>query len=470
MFKRLQMKMTLTYTLILIGVLMATNVSIYFLMSNYNNYQMATEVQNMLGRIEGSEWLYEQDQTVSGTEISNDGVDESGDDSKSEDNKSDTVDDETLDNAVVDASGLVSLPTATELIIPQTVKGFQYYMIFDDEGQLVQQKSDNRGVFDRLLLESLKLSTLGVPKVVSLNGDKELHFLLVKMPIVIQNQTLGYYAVARDVTVAFETMDNLVKILLISFVVGVLASAGLGYFLAGRGLKPVKAAYHSKQTFLADASHELKTPLSVIMLSTETLASEIQPHEDFQLQIVADIKEEAVKMNELVTHLLFLARSDSASQLLKPEILNFSELLSDEVYRFQKMAQTKNIFLSENIAAGIKHSGDRKLIQSVFSILLDNAIKYTKEGGSVWVELERQDSKGHQGIQLRVVDTGIGIPESELQHIFERFYRLESSRSKETGGYGLGLAIAKDIIEQHSGRIYARSVVGQGTEFVVIFK
>ncbi len=445
MFKRLQMKMTLTYTLILIGVLLATNASIYLIMANYNSYQLSTEIQHMLGSIGSSEWLYEQDSH-----------------SSTEDNDEERSHDEDAPYK------LVNLPTAKELVIPQTLSTFQFYMIFNAQDQLIQQKSDNAVIFDKLLTQSKNLPVSGAPTVVSLQGSPELHYLIGKMPIVIENQTLGYYAVARDVTVAFETIDNLLKILAISFVAGILVSAVLGYFLAGRSLRPIKEAYHSKQTFLANASHELKTPLSVIMLSAEVLVDEMPPENDFQRQTVADIQEEAVKMSDLVNHLLLLARSDSSNLLSNKAPFNISELLTDEVARLQKIAQAKSIALTSNIATNVKYTGDKKLIQSLFSILIDNAIKYTPNGGQVSVTLEKSESlTHHQGIECRIKDTGIGIPAHELDKIFERFYRVDASRSKETGGYGLGLAIAKDIVTQHGGTIHATSVVGEGTEFVV---
>lgn len=447
MFKRLQMKMTLTYTLILIGVLLVTNASIYLIMANYNSYQLSTEIQLMLESIDSSEWIYEQD-------------DQSSDEDKDEETNHDE------DNNYK----LVNLTTSEELFIPQTLNTFQFYMIFNAQGQLIQQKSDNAIIFKNLLTKSKNLPVSGAPTVVSLEGSPELHYLIGKMPIIIENQTLGSYVVARDVTVAFETIDNLLKILAISFIAGILVSAGLGYFLAGRGLQPIKAAYHSKQTFLANASHELKTPLSVIMLSAEVLADEMPPENDFQRQTVADIQDEAVKMSDLVNHLLLLARSDGSNLLSSKAPFNISELLTDEVARLQKIAQVKSIAFTTDISTNIKYTGDQKLIQSVFSILIDNAIKYTPSGGQVFVTLKKSEGLNHHGIELRIKDTGIGISADELDKIFERFYRVESSRSKETGGYGLGLAIAKEIVTQHGGTIHATSAVGQGTEFVVMLR
>jgi signal transduction histidine kinase len=304
---------------------------------------------------------------------------------------------------------------------------------------------------------------------VTLGEDASQYFLFAKMPIVIQNKRAGYYMVAKDVTVAYETLDNLERILIISLLAGTLLSFVVGHWLAGRSLKPIKQAYDSKQDFLANASHELKTPLSVIMLSTETLEGEIPPEEAFQRQIVAGIKDEAVKMSELVSHLLYLARKDSHHMLKDRETLNLSGLVESELKRFDGMASQKKISIGSSIIPGIHISGDRKLLASVIGILVDNAIKYTPENGKVLVELSQTVLKNQSDIQLSVKDTGVGIPVNELDHIFERFYRLETSRSKETGGTGLGLAIAKEIVEEHGGSIKVNSIEKVGTTFVVSF-
>ena len=207
------------------------------------------------------------------------------------------------------------------------------------------------------------------------------------------------------------------------------------------------------------------------MLSAEVLADELPPENNFQRQTVADIQEEAVKMSELVNHLLLLARSDSSNLLSNKAPFNLSELLTDETARLQKIALVKSIALTTDIAANVKYTGDLKLIQSVFSILIDNAIKYTPDGGQVSVTLNKSEGLSHpHGIEIRIKDTGIGIPAHELEKIFDRFYRVDASRSKETGGYGLGLAIAKDIVTQHGGTIHATSTVGVGTAFVVVLR
>jgi Signal transduction histidine kinase len=485
MFKRLQLKMTLYYSLILIAILTATNLSIYYVMVNYNNYQMSSEISRMLDSIKGSEWLY---MATEESRITNQIIglpktliSSSNDSSKSEDDDEieieshDEIDDdhpetsnsETPNSETPNEELPIILPEVKDLIIPKTLDTFSIYMIFDQSDQLITWKSSDDILFDKLLTKSKTLRIYDDPSIITLEDQKKSYYLMAKMPIEINTQTLGYYVVARDVTIAYQTLENLSKILVFSLIAGVFVSAGLGYLIAGRSLRPIKEAYTSKQEFLANASHELKTPLSVILLSTETLEGEIDPELAFQRQVVSGIKDEAQKMNHLVSQLLFLSRTDSSTATAKYEHFNLSEALSKELNAYEKIAQAKGIQLSQTITPGLKINGDRKQLLSVFSILIDNAIKYSKDSGQVYVSLEKNNDLKRQGVRITVKDTGIGMPEDELKHIFERFYRLESSRSKETGGYGLGLAIAKEIIDQHKGIIQVNSIEKVGTTFVV---
>lgn len=481
MFKRLQLKMTLYYSLILIAILTVTNLSIYFVMVNYNNYQMSSEISRMLDSIQGSEWLYENTEELKKDsrviEVPTTFVASAHDNSKSDDNEVDDEEhhDASEENTTSETTPPESpnevimnkLPEVKDLIIPKTLNTFPLYMIFDTSNQLVTWKSDNNALFDKLLTKSKEIKISDAPSIVTLQEPSKLFYLMAKMPITINDHTLGYYVIARDVTVAYQTLDNLSKILVFSLIAGVFVSAGLGYLIAGKSLRPIKDAYTSKQEFLANASHELKTPLSVILLSTETLEGEIDPALSFQRQVITGIEEEAQKMNHLVSQLLFLSRTDSRTATSKYEHFNLSDALSKEIVSYEKIAQAKGVSLSQMITPGLKINGDRKQLTSVFSILIDNAIKYSKETGEVYVTLEKINDLKKAGVRLTVKDTGIGIPESELRHIFERFYRLESSRSKETGGYGLGLAIAKEIIDQHKGTITVNSIEKVGTTFVV---
>ena len=519
MFKRLQLKMTIYYSLIVFAIMAVTNLSVYFVLVNYNNYQMTSEVSRMLESINSSEWLYENKESddshsnilVAPTTLlsdsnsnSDDGHDddlnddhlstenttsnsetdesktseahneEANDDTPSSATESDSENETTseiINNPMTSNENevILPLPEVKDLIIPKVLGTFDAYMIYDNNNQLITYQTKDNENFDALLSKSKLQEISSSPTVTQISDKPPIQYLIAKMPIQIGEETLGYYVVGRDVTIASETLDNLSRILLASLLIGVFIAIALGYLLAGRSLKPIIAAYASKQEFLANASHELKTPLSVILLSTETLDGEISKEQAFQHQVVEDIRDEAKKMSHLVSQLLFLSRTDSQNGIYKYENFNFSELIDKEIKSFEKIAISKSIVIHASLESNLKLLGDRKQISSVVSILIDNAIKYSKENGNVYVSLEAIDTKKGQGIQFTVKDTGIGIPESQLNHIFERFYRLETSRSRETGGHGLGLAIAKEIIEQHKGSITVKSIEQIGTTFTVNF-
>jgi signal transduction histidine kinase len=290
---------------------------------------------------------------------------------------------------------------------------------------------------------------------------------MMKMPIIIDGIQYGYYCVGRDVSVAYETISNLLEIMGYSLIIGILVSLLLGYLIAGRSIKPIKEAYMVKQRFVANASHELRTPLSIIMLSSETLEREMANSSGFLQQTVGDIKDEAINMKGLVENLLFLARNDASSLNIEKEQLDIGEMLHKNISSYRNFSDEKDIIINSQIEDNLKLLGDRKLLNSMISVLLDNAIKYTPPGGSLTITGIYSKGRRNNHIEIRVEDTGVGISKEDLSHIFERFYRVESSRSKHTGGYGLGLSIVKEIIDYHHGSIAVTSEIDKGSCFVV---
>lgn len=460
--------------------MVVTNLFIYFVMVGYNNYQLASEIKGMLDNINTQEWLYETVDTsddTSSEETSDDDTpnnDTSDDDASksgvsnnpaSEDTDSTTETSTTTNNEENDSE--ISLPLTKDLIIPKSLSTFSFYAIFSAQDEMVKSKMEEAIIGDELMTHAKQISLTENPKLVTVGPKSQTYYLLTKRPITIGGVNLGYFEVGKDVTVAYETLNNLVKILLYSMIGGIVVSALLGYLIAGRTIKPIRQAYDSKQRFLESVSHELRTPLSVILLSANTLEDEIPDSEDFQKEIVSDIKDETKKMGGLIEKLLLLARSDSHKMIKSTERFNMSELVLREAKSFQSLANKKSITQHMEVEPNVMYEGDKKLLTSVISILTDNAIKYNKEGGTLTITLTSElKAKGHT-IQLRVKDTGTGIPENELEHIFERFYRLEGSRSKKTGGYGLGLSIAREIVSLHNGTLQVKSEVGVGSEFMV---
>ena len=215
--------------------------------------------------------------------------------------------------------------------------------------------------------------------------------------------------------------------------------------------KPVEDAFTKQKDFIADASHELKTPLSVITASAEAL--EANPKEKKWL---SNIKSESDRMNNLIIDLLDLAKTENGSMELT--LGNLSKVVEHSTLTFEGIAYEKNIKLDYHIDKDINIKMNENSIRQVMEILLDNAIKHSKEKGNVEVNL--RDGKE---IVLTVTNTGDPIPKGEEEKIFERFYRVDKSRNRNENRYGLGLAIAKNIINSHNGTIKAFSKNGKTT-------
>ena len=230
-------------------------------------------------------------------------------------------------------------------------------------------------------------------------------------------------------------------------------------FLSGWAVKPVKATFDKQRRFISDASHELKTPLTIISANADLLENE----RGGSVERIGHIKAQTERMGSLIRDLLTLARADEADVKTVYNSFDMSKAISNTLLEFESRAFEEGRELGGDIAEGICIMGDEPQIRQLASILLDNAIRHSNEGGRIRVALSQEGGR----VRLSVYDTGEGIAPEEIPRIFDRFYRSDASRSRETGGYGLGLAIAQAIVGAHGGRIEVRSEIGDGAEFLV---
>lgn len=225
----------------------------------------------------------------------------------------------------------------------------------------------------------------------------------------------------------------------------------------------ILAAAKSRQDFTANVSHELKTPIAAISGYAELIQNRLVDPEG-EIHVAEQIRHNADRLLSLVTDIIQLSELDHGELPRKFEQIDLLAVAKECVNEYSPMAAQRNIQLScSGISAGIK--ADRKLIGEMIDNLLQNAIRYNKENGTVQVRVAIEN--GHP--EITVKDTGIGIPADQKERVFERFYRVDKSRSRETGGTGLGLAIVKHIAELHSAEITMESVLGEGTEITVVF-
>lgn len=283
-------------------------------------------------------------------------------------------------------------------------------------------------------------------------------------PFVMEDGKEAVLYAAKDVSFYEDAFENLLIVLLVILILFVLAAVWLSYSMSKKAMAPIQEVYRQQQRFLADASHELRTPLSIMNTSLEVI--EMENGEDlssYSSEVLLDMKEEVGRMSRMVQHLLMLARSDSGSVQFEMAFFDLVPRLRQWVQAFEAAADQKQITMMISLPEEMTVPGDSERLKQAVYILLDNAIKYTPENGTVEVAAGSSPRQWY----LSVRDTGIGIPEEGKQRIFDRFYRVEEHRSREDGSAGLGLPIAKWITEMHRGSIEVQSSLGEGSTFIL---
>ncbi len=269
-----------------------------------------------------------------------------------------------------------------------------------------------------------------------------------------------------DQSYEWNNLKSLLLNCLLVFFVAIILFFILSLFLSRLALKPVETAWKQQNQFIADASHELKTPLTVILANLQILSSHREQTVGDQEKWLNNTREEVRRMKQLVEELLFLARSDAKTvqaDHIKKEPLDFSDTVLNGVLLFESIAFENKVNLRHEIEPDISLEGCKDQLMQLITILLDNGCKYAGRNGSVSLEVKRVF---HHAV-LNVHNTGELISQDEQKRIFERFYRTDKSRVRKSGGYGLGLSIAKTIAEFHKGKISVSSSLETGTVFTV---
>ncbi|MBO0961150.1 HAMP domain-containing histidine kinase [Neobacillus sp. MM2021_6] len=333
-------------------------------------------------------------------------------------------------------------------------------LIWDDNNRLLAGETRDSQLFqdNEELVHPKKLNSL---------QDIEVeHFSFRYVAIEVVSPELGNVTVQfiRNVNSEKELLDRLLLIMLIGCGVGIICAVASGYFLAGRALVPIKNAWQKQQEFVSDASHELRTPLAVIQAKTDLLLR--APFATVQEKIldVSTISNESRRLSKLVTNLLTLARSDSDQIEMKKSLFQLDSLLTEIMHHYEEIAMYQEKSLRIEALEPVTIFADKERIHQLIVILVDNALKYTKEGGEIVLTCKQS----HSSIFFQVKDNGMGIPEKDIPKIFDRFYQSDKTRTAAEGT-GLGLSIAKWIIEKHHGKTKVQSTVGLGTTIEITF-
>ncbi|MCX7990662.1 MAG: HAMP domain-containing histidine kinase [Proteobacteria bacterium] len=381
-----------------------------------------------------------------------------------------------------------------------------YVRIVRDDGKVI---SATQNVF----FQNLKLDYESI-KILSSNreilrdfpapkGFKEKKIRVLFYPIVLNGKLIAYIEVASSLQRLENIQSSIIQLFLIIIPVALAISNIGGLFIFNRGLKPLsilnkelknisaknptklprwdkddefrelfesindmldrfnKTCIQTAQ-FSADASHELRTPLTIIKGLIEVSLRSERTVEEYQDTLVS-ILEEIERMVRIVEDLLLISKSEAGEVLIEKREVNIKTLLTELCEQLSFFAEDKNIELIYTDIEDIIIMADALRLRQVFTNLIENAIKYNKDQGKVFVYTKREN----EGLSIYVEDTGIGIKEEDIPHIFDRFFRADKSRKREIGGAGLGLSICKWIIEGHNGYINVSSRFGEGTTFKV---
>ncbi|WP_100487750.1 sensor histidine kinase [Sporolactobacillus pectinivorans] len=286
-------------------------------------------------------------------------------------------------------------------------------------------------------------------------------------PVMHEGVQTGYIVIAKEIIKTHEQIEWWFRILFVMGICAATLSVIIAHFLARRAVLPVKRNFEKQRAFVADASHEMRTPLSVFSASLEFFEAEEKGRlSESSKETLVDLKAEVKDMDKLISQLLSLARADNHGltaekktfpliRMIRPMITFYKQRSIDEGKVFTGNIPEKEVYLLANPLE----------IKQLFTIFLDNALKYTKKYDrielSIWINSDKKR------LNFSVKDSGIGIAKEEREHVFERFYRVEKGRARQSGGSGLGLSIASEIVSAYKGTITTDSAMELGTTFTV---
>jgi signal transduction histidine kinase len=319
------------------------------------------------------------------------------------------------------------------------------------------------------------------------------------------NHPIGWIKAGLPITDVENALDKLFNVIIIVNILAVLLVGIGGFFIIGRFLVPIKTitnkakiishsnlnerievhneqdelgqltitlnnllerlyqAFETQRRFMADAAHELKTPLSVLRAHWEDEIDNPELNNDFKERLVQDI-ETIGRLNQMINKFLFLAQTEDVYDKMDLSKIQLDEFLTDIINDAKILAELKEQSIDIVELTPLVIEGDTNQLYQLFFNLIDNAIKYTPQKGKIWLSLRKME----QNAQIQIRDNGVGIDENELSNIFNRFYRVDKDRSRKTGGSGLGLAICKMIVDSHHGKIIVDSRISKGSTFTVL--
>ena len=336
-------------------------------------------------------------------------------------------------------------------------------ILWSAEGKILNQAALG-GRFAELQDLTLTQNKLdSIERITVKNGQQQLHFRSITRKLATPKENVAYVQLLENTDQIDESLQTFKTVLIMCMILFWLLSLAVSYFISKKNMAPILLAWQKQQEFVENASHELRTPLTIIQNSLQKLFTTPNHTILEESEPIAQALNETRRLNSLTTDLLTIARSDANETTLTLKQLAPQPFLAQLIKPFQEIAQLDGkIFVLENYAA-IPVTVDEKRIHQLLVILLDNALKYTKSGDKITVLSQIT----HDDWLLEVRNTGATIHDEDKKQIFERFYREERSRNKNSGGFGLGLSIAWQIVKDHHGKISVHDLKPKGVIFRV---
>ncbi|MBL1224657.1 sensor histidine kinase [Enterococcus sp. BWR-S5] len=341
----------------------------------------------------------------------------------------------------------------------------QQVILWNAEGEILNEDSLGSRYND---LQNISFSTDQLDTIINIevtdSNDRKLQFRSIMVPMMDENtENVAYVQILTNTDPIKGTVERVKQILIACMVIFGVLSIILSYFLSKWSMKPIMVSWRKQQEFVENASHELRTPLTIIQAQLEKLFTKPNHTILEESETIATSLTEVQRLGQLTNDLLLLARSDSNAIVLEKEPIAINQFLASVIAPYQELAQAENKAFVLELQKDGQVDIDRQKIQQLLVILLDNALKYTNEEDQIAVTSTIEKNEWI----IQVVDHGIGIEDEQKKEIFDRFYRGDQSRNRKTGGYGIGLAIAKWIVEVHHGKMTVSDSEPKGTTFTV---
>lgn len=339
------------------------------------------------------------------------------------------------------------------------------YIVYDNNAKILMERNIDEKMkqsLNMLVFEVLQKKSDSIKAVE--NNDVPYRVL---SHIIEDGDSLWVVQIIQNVTEERKILGLFTRAIAVTGTIGIGVMILIGWYFAGKRLQPITEAYLRQNRFIADASHELKTPLTIVQTNVDVMrVRENQTIHENQ-KWLDNIEVEVAAMRRLIDDMLLLASVERGGLDIEIEEINLSKLVESICLRQAAMAQSRKITLicDGRINNPVIVMADPNRMEQLVKIFIDNAIKYNNPGGSIWVKLRQE----HHDVILEFKDDGIGMESEQALHVFERFYRADESRKRESGSIGLGLSVAKEIITAHDGTVQVESEKGRGTVFKILF-